>query len=159
MDRDENPDAPPTAEEIAEAEALRDALADPARASAPADFLRSVALSHQPRELSRQAHAAILAGSIVRGEVRRGEARERRKRRVVAIAGGLALAASIALVVARRPFALGASPEPRLQARSTQALFHEPFPRVGGESARIDRIASARASDLRDNRFAEWGVR
>ncbi|WP_394820855.1 hypothetical protein [Pendulispora albinea] len=44
-------------------------------------------------------------------------------------------------------------------ARSTQPLFGEPFPTTGGTSARIDRIARARASDLRDNRFARWGVR
>jgi hypothetical protein len=159
MDRDENPDAPPTAEEIADAEALREALADPSRASAPADFLRSVALAHQPRELSRQAHAAILSRSIVRGEVRRADARARRTRVIFAVTGGLAMAAAIALLVGREAFAPEATREPLLPGRSTQALFHEPFARVGGESARIDRIASARAVDLRENRFAAWGVR
>jgi hypothetical protein len=49
----------------------------------------------------------------------------------------------------------------RITARSTSDLFDAttPFPRTGGESARVDRIASARASDLRANRFAAWGVR
>jgi hypothetical protein len=47
------------------------------------------------------------------------------------------------------------------RSRSAADLFDPttPFPRAGGESARVDRIASARASDLRDNRFAAWGVR
>ncbi len=43
-------------------------------------------------------------------------------------------------------------------ARSTQPLFHEPFAARGGASARVDRIASARAEDLRENRFAQWEV-
>jgi hypothetical protein len=50
---------------------------------------------------------------------------------------------------------------PRIAARSTTDLFDAatPFPRTGGESARVDRIAGARAADLRANRFAAWGVR
>ena len=44
-------------------------------------------------------------------------------------------------------------------SRSTQALFPERFAATGGETARIDRIAMARATDLRDNEFAKWGVR
>ena len=48
-----------------------------------------------------------------------------------------------------------------MRARSADALFDAttPFPRHGEESARIDRIASARAADLRQNRFAAWGVK
>jgi hypothetical protein len=46
-------------------------------------------------------------------------------------------------------------------SRSTDDLFdpHKEFPKTGGESARIDRIAMARTSDLRQNRFAAWGVK
>ena len=79
----------------------------------------------------------------------------------MAIAGGVAMAAAIALLLGR-PSADGArraEAEPLVPVRSTQSLFHEPFARTGGESARIDRIASARAADLRDNRFAAWGVK
>jgi hypothetical protein len=52
-------------------------------------------------------------------------------------------------------------PAPRIASRSTTDLFDAttPFPRSGGESARVDRIAGARAADLRANRFAAWGVR
>ncbi len=159
--RDESDEAPPSAEEIAEAEALRQALADPSHAHAPADFARSVALAYEPPALSPQAHRAILQRSFVRGEVQRAGSKAKRTRAVFGIVGGLAMAAAVALVVGRTQMA--SSPEaamaPMVPARSTQALFHEPFARVGGESARIDRIASARASDLRDNRFAAWGVR
>ncbi|WP_437309725.1 hypothetical protein [Sorangium sp. So ce388] len=69
--------------------------------------------------------------------------------------------------VARAPAAPGAAsvaaaPLPSLiEARSTAALFDptSPFPRQGGQTERIDRIAAARASDLRQNRYAAWGVR
>ena len=52
-------------------------------------------------------------------------------------------------------------PAPRIAARSTQEMFDAatPFPRSGGESERVDRIAAARAADLRANRFAAWGIR
>jgi hypothetical protein len=45
-------------------------------------------------------------------------------------------------------------------ARSTQPLFDPAtrFPVRGGESERVDRIAAARATDLRANRYAMWGV-
>ncbi|WP_437736546.1 hypothetical protein [Sorangium sp. So ce1335] len=85
-----------------------------------------------------------------------------------------AAAAAVALLVgeisgerapaARAPGspAAEAVPLPRLiEARSTAALFDPaaPFPREGGHTDRIDRIAAARASDLRQNRYAAWGVR
>jgi hypothetical protein len=45
------------------------------------------------------------------------------------------------------------------ESRSTAPLFaREDFPREGGQSARIDRIRSAREVDLRQNRFVAWGV-
>lgn len=46
------------------------------------------------------------------------------------------------------------------RVRSTTDLFDpgSPFPREGGTSERIDRIAASRARDLRQNRFLAWGV-
>ena len=167
MGRDEerpsapDPDAPPSAEELAQAEALRGALADPSRPSASADFARAISLAHAPRPLGAEAHRAIVEQGIARGEARRRRARSRWGRASMAIAGGVAMAAAIALVLGR-PSADGArrnEAEPLVPVRSTQSLFREPFARTGGESARIDRIASARAADLRDNRFAAWGVK
>ena len=73
----------------------------------------------------------------------------------------LALAASVLLVLWRQ--APSTPPTTSLPAlavsRSTQALFSDRFAPTGGETARIDRIAMARAADLRDNEFAKWGVR
>jgi hypothetical protein len=77
----------------------------------------------------------------------------------IGVAAALSLAAGAVLVFGgshERPADVAASLTP---TRSTQALFDEPFARTGGQSARIDRIASARAADLRENRFARWGVR
>jgi hypothetical protein len=82
---------------------------------------------------------------------------------MAALTGVAALAAGVALFLGRAPL-----PEPALggaaamvHTRSADELFDAatPFPRHGGESARVDRIASARASDLRNNRYAAWGVR
>jgi len=72
------------------------------------------------------------------------------------VAGGLALAASIVFVVTSAP--MREHEAPLAKARTTAPLFSEPF-KPGETSARIDRIASARASDFRDNRFTKWGVR
>jgi hypothetical protein len=73
------------------------------------------------------------------------------------VAGALALAAGVALFVGRT-LAPAAPPVELAHLRSTQPLFDHPF-RSGEGSARVDRIAMARSSDLRDNRFARWGVR
>jgi hypothetical protein len=159
------PDAPPSAEESAAAEELREALASRAPNDA-ADFARALSLAHEPRTIDADEHRGIVERAIANGEERRDGARKRGARagvRTIGIAGVIALAAGIALAVMRPPFdgegSSVASVEPLLPARSTQPLFREPFAQSGGESARIDRIASARAADLRDNRFAAWGVR
>lgn len=45
-----------------------------------------------------------------------------------------------------------------VQVHSTAPLFHEPF-NVATTSARIDRIELARSDDLRENMYAQWGVK
>lgn len=88
------------------------------------------------------------------------------------ITGVLALAAGFVLLVQTPRFApptaltpsradlAEIAPAALIRSRSTDDLFDpaEKF-EVGHTSARIDRIASARSSDLRRNRFAAWGVR
>jgi hypothetical protein len=95
---------------------------------------------------------------------------------MAALTGAIALAAGFALLVQTRSFAparpmtasrlpaavaptAAAAPAALIRSRSTDDLF-EPAEKfeVGHTSARIDRIASARSSDLRRNRFAAWGV-
>ena len=160
---EDDPDAPPSEEERAASDRLRDALADPSRANADADFARAIAVAHTPRELDASEHLAIVERALAPKEhARRGDGRARGRGIVVRVAFGVtaavALAAGVAFVVgAPRPAAFAAQ---LATTRSTQPLFgSEKFPATGGESARIDRIAMARAGDLRDNRFARWGVR
>jgi hypothetical protein len=155
----DDPDAPASEEELREAEALRAALDDRATSHQGAEYLRSMKLAHDPPPIGAIEHRAMVEGAL----------RARSKSKVVRIAfgggGALALAAGIALAATRflasesgEPPAPAAAMAPLAAARSTQPLFPEPFAR-GEKSARIDRIAMARSADLRDNRFARWGVR
>ena len=157
-DRFDDPDAPPTDEERAGAERLRTALEEPGLRNEDADLARALSAAWSPRDLSGDAHRALVERALVQ--------RDRRRRRTVirvsfAASAVLALAAAVLLVLRsdRQP------PETRVVAaavavsRSTQGLFPDRFPATGGETARIDRIAMARATDLRDNEFAKWGVR
>jgi len=80
--------------------------------------------------------------------------------RFAGVASALAFAAAIWLWLA--PVRHERSPSaPDLttlaQSRSTAAFFHASS--AGAPSDRIDRIASARGRDLRDNRYALWGVK
>ncbi|WP_437768727.1 hypothetical protein WMF27_11960 [Sorangium sp. So ce281] len=89
--------------------------------------------------------AAAAAVALIVGQIREERASVARAPATEAAAPAAALAA--------RPLLI--------EARSTAALFDPaaPFPREGGQTERIDRIAAARASDLRQNRYAAWGVR
>jgi hypothetical protein len=154
-------DVEPSEDEARAAAELREALADPALVNEDADLLRSLALAETPRPLGVDEHRALLERAIA-------GARERPRQggRVIRVAFGaavatLAIAASFAVLV--HPMSEAPAPTFALatlaHVRSTQPLFTEPFARRGGESSRIDRIALARASDLRDNEFSRWGVR
>jgi hypothetical protein len=138
-----------------------------------------------PASLDPARHEALVRAAIARrgasssgaggsaSVVSLERARARRVRVGLSVAGALALAASVALTLMRKapeprtadveppatPTAPAPPPVDAKRARSTAELFDAPFARQGGESARIDRIASARASDLRENRYAMWGVR
>lgn len=111
-----------------------------------------------PAPLPMTEHDAIVA-RVFEGAARRDAAPRGRVIRVAfGVSAVLAVAAAVLLWI-RRP----ETPEPRgasalINVRSTQPLFDEPF-RSGEASARIDRIAMARSSDLRENRFSRWGLR
>jgi hypothetical protein len=153
-DRTDDPDAPPSEQESAEADELRAALEDPARPSEDAELARAMSASWAPRDLTVEQHRALVREALA---TRRG--------RVVRVSfrasAMLALAASVALALwsdrsGPRP---SVAPAALAYSRSTQELFQERFAPRGGETGRIDRIAMARAADLRDNEFAKWGVR
>jgi hypothetical protein len=154
-----DPDAPATDEELAESAKLRDALEDASCPNDDAALARAVSSAWSPRDLPADAHRKLVEQALVRHDARR------RRNRVVRVSFGasavLALAAAILLYVRsdRPPPDTVHVVATMAVSRSTQALFPDRFAPSGGESARIDRIAMARAADLRDNEFAKWGVR
>jgi hypothetical protein len=151
----EHKDQEPTAEEQREAEALREALEGRGEHDL-AELAHALRMADNPPEIDASVNAELVAGAIARTH--------RGRSKVIYVAFGaasaLALAAAFALVVGRGAFegASGAQAE-LIPSRSTQELFDAPFPRQGGTSARVDRIADARARDYRSNLFARMGVK
>jgi hypothetical protein len=167
----------PTEEELVLAAELREALERPAASGASASataasrnkkddvVVNLLRAAWSPADLSEAEHHAIIAKAIgapgVKGKVvsiTAARAQTRTMRLVVVTTTSvLALAASIIVWIGTAP--PNQSEAPLAKARSTQPLFGEPFKAGENTSARIDKIAMARASDYRDNRFAKWGVR
>jgi len=156
----EDPLAPPSDEEIAESERLRDAL-EGRGSHASADLARALRAAAAPpalRELDAERVAERVLGKRVS-----------RRRKVLIVAFGtvatttVALAASWFLVISPaldggRGTELAAQAEALAVSRSTAGMFSEKF-EPGATTARVDRIALARSRDLRSNRYALWGVR
>ncbi len=165
-------EAPPTHAERLAAGRLRDAL-DGAATSPDGDLAVALRAAAKPAQLDAGRNEAIVARALAgRPEAAPATARGGRVIRVVfaAAAAITAMAAGFSLLVttgdeaapaASRAVADSMVAGALIPARSAAELFDatEPFPRTGGESARIDRIASSRTADLRANRFAAWGVR
>lgn len=157
-------DAPPTDEELAAAAALADALASKEAASSDAAlYAEALRNAFAPAPLADDRLDAIVEAALDR-------ALPRQRGRVIRVAFGgaaavLAMAAAAALFLRigeQKDAASASNPSALptlLAARSAQDLFDEPFPRTGGTSERVDRIASARERELRANRYAAWGVR
>jgi hypothetical protein len=150
----EDPFAEPSAEELREAEALRVALdsggehehAGLARALGNALGRAELEPSRAERSLEKAVPPSPARSNVI--WVAFGAA-----------ASALSLAAAVALVigstrseeasVARRELALSRSLAPLLEADAARL----------SPSERMDRMASARAKDLRENRYTAWGVR
>jgi hypothetical protein len=171
------PDDPPTDEELRAAENLRRALE--ARESGAArrdtELVKSLRAAVVPVAISPLRHREILERALE--EDRRVVPLRPPGRKIVFLAAGglagvLAMAAAIAIVVRiqeRAPVAasgvasiapLAGAPDGQFAlSRSAAELFPEGIPRSGGTTARVDRIASARTQDLRQNQFARWRTR
>jgi len=158
----QGPDAPATEEELARAEALRVALDDASRPSEDAELLRALALAESPRPLAEAAQDALVARALTRMDARKARVKSHQRGVVVRVTFGaaalIAAAAAVVLVVGRSGNLDGGTQPELAHVRSTQALFDQPFER-GQATARADRIAVARTADLRQNRFARWGVK
>ena len=138
-----------TPEELVLAAELRDALDDD-------PVVTALRAAWNPTPINAAEHRKILARVVVpvqgRGRVIRVT--------FGVVAGAMALAASVFVYVSSAQRETAETPLAR--ARSTQPLFHDYDGFKSGSadpSARIDKIAMARAGDYRDNRFTKWGVR
>jgi len=148
-----DPFAPPDDDELAESARLRDHLdSDPLVVS-----LRSAQVAHLPPPQFELR---------IREEALRRAAPPRHRRglsRAATLWGTLAVAAAAALVVlsqqrgASEDFQASLPQKPLALSRSTDSLFVRPFD-SSSPSERIDKIAQVRARDLRQNRYAIWGL-
>ena len=150
---------PPTAEELEQARALREALEG--NGDHPdAELCRALKAAYDPHEIDPRVHEWLVKKAVYR-------AQPKSHAKVVAlIATGtvLALAASVALVISSGRWSTGGghgslATASLVRSRSTQPLFDAPFARHGGSSERMDRIANARSKDFRANRFERMGVK
>ncbi|WP_044985833.1 hypothetical protein [Sorangium cellulosum] len=150
-------------------------LASPGARDELAELAVALRAAWRPAPLAELRNRALVEGALRAAPAPR--ARRIAPVTMAALSTLAAAAAAAALIfgqlreerasVARAPGAAAAPVEaaaprlPLIEARSTAALFDPaaPFPREGGQTERIDRIAAARASDLRQNRYAAWGVR
>lgn len=152
-------EAAATAHEREAAERLRAELEGeaPVREAAVFEAIRAAA---RPAEIDRDRHEAMIRAALARAG-RRGIVRRLAPVTIVVVTGVTAIAAGLALFFGQLGQPRVDASAAMIRARSAQELFDAstPFPRSGDESARVDRIAAARAGDLRANRFAAWGVR
>jgi hypothetical protein len=149
----EDPFAPPSAEEARESERLRTALAAGDERDADVRLLRALSAANEPKAPRRE--ASVAAGAALAGAPRA------RKSNVLFVSFGaatLAAAAAFALFFALPAQKAAPAAERLAPSRSTAELFEREFEQ-GGATERIDVIASARAHDLRENRYAMWGAR
>lgn len=152
-------DPAPTAQELAEAAALRDELERAVATSPLASLGLALRAANTPRDLDAAAHAELIDAAV------RNFKPKPQRSNVIRIAFGgtvasvLAVAAGLVLLLQQSaPNQVATARVELAAARSTEPLFAEPF-RPGQTSARIDRIAMARGQDYRENRFRRWGVR
>lgn len=156
-----DPDAPPTEAELAAAAELRRVLergASPELGNADWELVEAMRAASAPVPIAEATHRRIVDKAL----------RKSNKSNVIYFAfGGLASAAAMAAALALVVRATKAPPGPAMtssaapiaRCRSAADLFPDGIPTTGGTSDRVDRIAYARAHDLRENRFADWGVR
>ncbi|HEX6767066.1 MAG TPA: hypothetical protein VF103_16330 [Polyangiaceae bacterium] len=149
-----DPFAPASEEEARESERLRQALETGDESHADVRLLRALAAADRPLPLSPEASAKA------------GAEPERAKRssgtNVVYVTFGVAVLAAAAAFTLVVGGGFGAAPAAKAErlvpSRSTTDLFEHEFAQ-GETTDRIDRIASSRAHDLRENRYLMWGAR
>jgi hypothetical protein len=143
--------------ELAEARALREALEGEGNHEDLA-LISALKSAWNPASLHDAENKLLIERAIRRADRGKG----RLIRLSFGVAAAFAAAAAVALVLLRsevfesQSSVVSAS---LLRSRSAQDLFDAPFPRTGGTTDRIDRIASSRSRDFRTNQFDRMGVR
>jgi hypothetical protein len=147
-----DPFAPPTEEEARESERLRQALDAGDESHPDVKLLRALSAARDP--------SPIAPAAAERARTSAAKSAPRSRSNVVFVTFGAAVLAAAASFL----FVMGSvtrdkpSAERLAPSRSTTELFEREFEQ-GETTERIDRIASARAHDLRENRYAMWGAR
>lgn len=145
-DWENDPDAPPTDDELKESERLRRELDDKGSRYPDAELARALHLAVAPRPIDELSHRRVLDRAVPR------------RYPVVLVS----FAAAAAVVIAAVSMQNSAAPVPSaalVQPHTTQSLFAEPFKREGETSKRVDAIVASRVRELRQNRYARWGVK
>jgi hypothetical protein len=145
----EDPLAPASADELRESERLRQALETDDAEHAGASLARALRAAANPEALAPERTRRVADHALPR------------KPNVVFVtfgAAALAAAAAFALLFAHPRAERPSAHVALARSRSTAALFSERF-EPGQTSARIDRIASSREREWRDNQYALWGLK
>jgi hypothetical protein len=160
----EDPLAPPTEEELVESARLRDALA---QGSPHADVavLEQLRLPFALSSAVSDHTASDEALEAALGPAAQTKAPNSRGKLIYATFGAVSAvlaAAAVALLFVsasrtQSPQSAIAEPAALIKPHSTAPLFTDRF--NNDTTARMDLIASVRSRDLRDNRYASWGVR
>jgi len=152
VDWNDELEPPPTDEELAESERLRRELEVKDSTHPGAELARALRNAVDPRPLDPFTHRRILDQAVPKHSYRWYQRAE------IYIAFAAAAAVLIAFFSLRTQ-----SEAPRAAAlvhpHSTQALFKDAFPKEGETSKRMDAIVASRNRDLRNNRYARWGVK
>lgn len=168
----EDPLRPASEAELAESERFRRAL-EGSGEHPDLDLVRGLVEAHRPSRSESSSFEGANQRALERALAASSPSSKRRSGNVVFVSFGvmtaLAAAAAVLLVVffpsaERSPTAVlpagvaARAPAPRLtQSRSSEGLFDAKFER-DHTTERVDRIASVRARELRQNRFQQWGV-
>ncbi len=158
----EDPFAEPSPEELVQSERLRRALEGEGD-HADLALARALANAHAPSRVAPKVGTPELLQPRSASDSSAPPKKASAKVFYVRFGGIAAGLAAAAALLFRIQSGSSHAPGPDLptlalaQSRSTAALFQSAS--AGPPSARIDRIASLRERDLRDNRYALWGVR
>lgn len=164
----EDPFAEASEEEQAESERLREAL-DLGVDHPLADLARSVQVAADPGRIDTARNDQLIAAALRDAQISQRPSGGKLIRVSFGTIGAVLAAAAGVLIWFQT---LGQAPsdtssasveaqqlsQPLAISRSTGPLFHEKFD-TKQTSARVDRIASARSRELRNNRYASWGAR